>query len=253
MKLKAWIAGSALLGSALAWAEDTASAPSSQPLIANDSDRFFPLTESAAVPSAFVRAHTTGSAGSSNAFSVGQSVEIVPLQRLSVRATAEFALQTGFTPSAQAKYQLLEQATANVNLSAGLRYKQQGFLGTRGEGETEAFVSVGRSFGRFVATANLVGGLNVADPKEGDWETHLSLGYQPIDKLMVGVSGRYRQAFGPDAEFFPDERRFELIAGPVVGYALGLVDVSLQYGLYVPRGVNLPAGQMGVLGVNLNF
>lgn len=256
MNFKALFLGSALLVPMAALADDTVSSPppsAPSQLVADDADRFFPLSESAAVPSTFVRAHTTGQLATGSAFNVGQSVEIVPLKRLSIRATAEFSPDTGFTPSVQAKYQLLNQESAGVNLSGGIRYKQVGFT-NNAEGEGEAFLAVGRSFGRFLASANAVAGINVMDTHEGDIEGHLSLGYQPMDRMMVGVNGRIKQEFKPAGEVIPGASTIELIAGPVVGYSFGFVDLSLQYGLYVPKGVvNARAGQIGVVGANFSF
>ena len=255
MNLKPLLAGSALLLCSRALADETVtpSAPSApSQVLSSEADRMFPLSESAAVPGTFFRAHTVGQASTgASAFSVGQSVELVPVQRLSLRVTAEFNSRDGFTPTAQAKYQFLSQEAQGVNLSGGLRFKQVGFIG--GESEAEAFVSAGRSFGRFLASANAVGGQSLYNANERDVEGHLSLGYQPTDRMLLGVTGRYKQSLLPASEaVLPGQRSFEFIAGPVVGYSFGWVDLSFQYGLYMPFR-SAATGQIGVLGANFSF
>src|SRR5689334_6055716 len=89
----------------------------------NSMDRFFTLSESAATPPTDVRAETSGEASSQSGdapagFGVSQRVEVVLLKGLALRAGAELRnTGNGFTPSAQAKYQFLNQRQHGVNMS----------------------------------------------------------------------------------------------------------------------------------------
>ncbi|MGZ3457467.1 MAG: hypothetical protein ACXU86_03060 [Archangium sp.] len=218
-------------------------------------DRFFTLSESAATPPSYVRAETTGEASSGDsqgAFGVSQKVEVVVVRGLSLRVGAELRnTDGGFTPSAQAKYQFLRQSDHGVNMSAGLRYKQVGFQANGAE--AEAFVAAGKRMGQVLATANLVMGRELVN--EGmDFEGHLGVGYLLTDKLVVGANARFQHELD-DAEavgLAHTGREFELTSGAMVGYALGIVDLSLMGGWYMPRA-STASGPLAMMRVGFNF
>lgn len=247
--LKAAAVATLVVFPSMALAEDAVTPPAAGPIIAEDADRVFALSESAAVPSTFVRAHTVGrGSNTAQAFRIDQSVELVPLQHLSLRVTAEWSTNAGFKPSAQAKYQFLNQQSHGVNMAVGVKYKTEGF--DPSGSEVEGILAAGRSFGRMLATANLVFGQGVGEAHDQDLEGHLSGGYQISDQLLAGVSARYKFALTEAAE--GSARPMELIAGPVVAYNMGWVDASLQGGVYVPKG-DVPVGGIAILGLNFSF
>lgn len=215
-------------------------------------DRFFPLSESAATPPTYVRAETAGQATSSEGagYGISQRVELVVVRGLSLRVGAELRnTENGFTPSAQAKYQFLRQGEHGLNASAGLRYKQQGFQSTGGE--AEAFVAAGKRFGNVLATANFAVGRELSNP-EGDVEGHLGLGYLLMENLVVGLNTRYQHEFETEKAGRHPGREFELMSGAMVGYGIGIAELSLLGGYYMPRASNA-AGPMGMLRLGLNF
>ena len=215
-------------------------------------DRFFPLSESAATPPTYVRAETAGQATSSEGtgYGVSQRVELVVVRGLSLRVGAELRnTENGFTPSAQAKYQFLRQAEHGVNASAGLRYKQQGFQSAGGE--AEAFAAAGRRWGNVLATLNFAVGRELSSP-EGDVEGHLGLGYLLTENLMVGLNTRYQHEFESEKVGRHPGREFELMTGAMVGYGIGIAELSLLGGYYMPRASN-SSGPMGMLRLGLNF
>ncbi len=216
-------------------------------------DRFFSLSESAAAPPTDVRAETRGqvtSSDSAQGYGVSQQVEVVLLRGLSLRAGAELRNTShGFTPSAQAKYQLLRQGEHGVNASAGLRYKQVGFQSDGGE--AEVFFAVGRRFGRLLATGNVVAGRGVSR-SEMDVEGHVGVGYLLGENLVVGANTRIQQEVEDEGEVGRTGREFELLSGAVVGYNWGPVDLSFLGGWYLPRATT-SSGPLAMLQLGLNF
>ncbi len=212
-------------------------------------DRMFPLSESAGTNPTFFHSETSGRASSANssALRLGQRVEVVPLRHLSFRAGVDWTVGAVFTPEVQAKYQFLEQGEHGVDLAAGLRYKAIGF-NPKGS-EVEAFLAVGREFGDFLGTANVVAGTGGADM---DVEGHLGLGYRPTSDLLVGLNSRLKVAFEPGGDRVEPGRPFELITGGVVGYSRGVFEASLLGGYYMPR-FTYATGPIGMLTVGLSF
>jgi hypothetical protein len=222
----------------------------------NSMDRFFVLSESAAVPPTDVRAETSGDAtsqsgeDSAGGLGVSQRVEFVIIKGLALRAGAELRnTGNGFTPSAQAKYQFLKQKQHGVNLSGAMRYKQVGFQSDGGE--MEGVVAAGRRWGAILGTANLVVGTELGKP-EGDIEGHVGLGYLLTENLVVGLNTRYQHEFETEKVGKHPGREFELMSGAMVGYNWNIVDVSLLGGYYMPRATE-SSGPLAMLRVGLNF
>jgi hypothetical protein len=234
-----------------------AQSPSSVDDNRDSMDRFFSLSESAATPPSYVRAETTGEASSGDsqgAFGVSQKVEVVVVRGLSLRLGAELRnTEGGFTPSAQAKYQFLRQSEHGVNMSAGLRYKQVGFQSNDSGGEAEAFLAAGKRMGQVLATANLVVGRELKDAGM-DIEGHLGLGYLLTDKLVVGANARFQQELEDEdaVALAHPGRDFEMMGGAMVGYSLGIVDLSLLGGWYMPRA-STASGPLAMARVGFNF
>ena len=220
----------------------------------DSADRFFPLSESAGAPVTQVRAQTQGSASGAvgtGGYGVSQTVEVVALPRLYLRAGGELRSGgEGFTPEVQAKYQFLSQGAHALNLSAGARYKQLGFQSEGGE--VEAFVSVGRRWGQVVGVANLVAGHELAR-QDADIEGHVGAGYLLTDDLMVGVNTRFKQEMELEKPVGGHTgREFELVTGGTIGYRWRVLEASLLAGLHLPRASD-QAGAIALMRLGLDF
>ena len=255
MKTPLFVVAAGMLMAPAALAQSSSEDESAAEQRHNSMDRFFVLSESAAVPPTDVRAETSGEATSQSGdapggLGVSERVEFVLLKGLSLRAGAELRnTGNGFTPSAQAKYQFLNQKQHGLNMAAGLRYKQVGFQSDGGE--AEAFVAAGRRWGQVLGTANLVVGTELGRP-EGDFEGHVGLGYLLTENLVVGLNTRYQHEFETENVGRHPGREFELMGGAMVGYNWNIVDVSLLGGYYMPRSTD-SSGPLAMLRVGLNF
>jgi hypothetical protein len=255
MKTPLFVVAAGMLIAPAAFAQSSSENESAVEQRRNSMDRFFVLSESAAVPPTDVRAETSGEASSQSGdapagLGVSQRVEFVLTKGLSLRAGAELRnTGNGFTPSAQAKYQFLNQRDHGVNLSGGMRYKQVGFQADGGE--AEAFVAAGRRWGQVLATANAVMGKELARP-EGDFEGHVGVGYLLTENLVVGLNSRFQHEFETETVGRHPGREFELMGGGMVGYSWNIVDVSLLGGYYMPRASD-SSGPLAMLRVGLNF
>lgn len=233
----------------------TAALPTSADRQLESMDRFFPLSESASTPPADIRAETNGSANGggegTQGLGVSQSVEVVLLKGLSLRAGADLHTnQSGFTPVGQVKYQFLNQKQHGLNLSAGGRYKQTGFQSDRGE--VEVFAAVGKRWGHLLGTANAVVGVEPSR-NEGDAEAHVGVAYLLTERFVVGANTRYQQEFETGAKLAGHSgREFELTSGAMAGYSLGPVDASLLAGWYLPRAT-METGPIAMLRIGVNL
>ncbi|MBF5041224.1 hypothetical protein FGE12_02415 [Aggregicoccus sp. 17bor-14] len=220
-------------------------------------DRFFPLSESASVPPTQVRAETNGTAtragaDGSSGYGVTQTVEMVALPGLALRAGGELRSGgEGFTPEVQAKYQFLRQGKHGVNLSAGARYKQLGF--SSDGGEVELFVSAGRRWGQLLGTANFVAGHEM-ERQDADFEGHVGLGYLLTEHLMVGLNSRFKQEaeMGGKPPGGRVGREFELVSGGTVGYQWRILEASVLAGWHMPKASD-EQGAIALMRVGLNF
>lgn len=223
----------------------------------NSADRFFPLSESAAVPPTMVRAETNGratgaGAGGSTGYGASQTVELTALPNLALRAGGELRSGgEGFTPEVQAKYQFLRQGSHGLNLSAGARYKQLGF--SSDGGEAELFVAAGKRWGQVVGMANLVAGHEL-EREDADIEGHVGVGYLLTPDLMVGLNTRFKQEMEMGAKPPGGRvgREFELVSGATLGYQWRFVETSLLAGWHMPKASD-EQGVIGLLRLGLNF
>jgi len=225
---------------------------------AQTNDRLFPLSESSSVNPTMWRSGTSarGSTAGIGTVQLSQTFEVVPVDRLSLRAGLDFtSIASGrtFTPTAQAKYQLLRQDVSAVNLSAGLRYKMEGFVSTASE--VEAFFATGRSFGPVVLLINLVGGAGSENGElDIDVEGHAGLGFRFNDFAMVGFNARVNVLVGEAAEEASifGGRTYELLAGAVGAFTWGPLELSLLAGVHAPKATQL-TGWLGLATLGVNF
>jgi hypothetical protein len=135
-------------------------------------------------------------------------------------------------PTAGARVQALSQTDHGVDMSIGAFYKPEGF--TEGEGEIEGVVALGRRFGRVGLIADLVYGQD-PEGRERDGEVRLSGLYDLSSRFLLGLDSRMRFDLGTEDEKFEEEgaAEFDLVAGPLVGYVLGPVEVSAVAGVSV--------------------
>ncbi len=133
-------------------------------------------------------------------------------------------------PSAGLRVQALSQNAHYLDLSLGAFYRPEGF--TEAEGEVEAVLAFGRSFGRLGTFANLVYG---QDPEgnERDGEVRVAALYTLGARVQSGLDLRLRFDLGSaqGARRVPGEADYDFVAGPVLSYALGPMALLAQLGL----------------------
>lgn len=262
MMLRSAVLALVALTSTAALAEDAPLPSPSIPDRGANAERMFPLGLSPVTHETRWHADTAGRASSagSSAFRISQSVEMVPLNRLTVGVALEMrqAGTTDLNPEATVKYQFLDQASAGVNLAAGLKYKQVGFVSSGaavgGDGEVEGIVSASRSFGLVVAMANAVVGTGIAEP-DVDVEAFAGVGARFLKDGFVGLNGQGKWILGDAGEEIvaAGGRPSEYLGGLVVAYRFGgLLEASLLGGYLSPKGTT-PAGPLAMAKLGLSF
>jgi len=153
---------------------------------------------------------------------------------IAVRVGVQYADQPEerLRPNVGARVQALNQADHAIDMSIGLFYKPEGF--TEGEGEIEAVVALGRSFGRTSLFGDLVYG---QDPEgnERDGEVRLAILYLVAERFSLGLDSRARFDLGTGEEKLEEEGgvEFDLSAGPGVSYQLGEIAIGAHAGVSV--------------------
>jgi len=241
---RALILAAALLGQAALAQGEPAS---------DGADRLLPLGISAST-NANAWTASTG-ARASNAGAVGlrvsESLEYVPLSRLTVGVSLEYRDVVGLTPEATAKYQLLDQRTQWIDAAAALKYKQVGF--DPNGGEMEAVLAAGRQQGPAFATLNLVAGAGLVE-RDVDVEAYLGAGYRVLPYLVVGANTQGKWLLGdPAAEVTAaGGRPSEFLGGAFVGLTTRLLDASLLGGFLSPQGT-VPAGPLVMMRLSFKL
>jgi hypothetical protein len=140
-----------------------------------------------------------------------------------------------FRPSFGLRVQALSQEHHGIDLGIGAYYKPEGF--TEAEGEIEAVLSLGRSFGRFVTFANLVYGQD-PEGKERDGEVRVGALYAVSSLLYVGADARLRLDLGEEegeerGAKVANRAEYDLVFGPTASYAWGPIAIIAQAGMSV--------------------
>jgi hypothetical protein len=153
-------------------------------------------------------------------------------------------------PGAGVGVAILDEARHGVASTAYLVYKAEGW--TAPEGEIEAQLAFGRKLGPVRGTAAIAYG---QDPEGDDRDGELALAAHvaPLDALVVGVAGRYRDALGSKAEETIMKR--ELIGGATATYTFDRFAISALAGVVAVETATVPwtTGPAATLSVGAAF
>lgn len=156
-----------------------------------------------------------------------------------------------FRPSFGLRVQALSQEHAGIDMGVGVFYKPEGF--TEAEGEVEAVLSFGRTFGRVATFANLVYGQD-PEGKERDGEVRLGALYALTPLLQVGADARLRLDLGEEegaavAAAKSSRAEYDLVFGPTASYALGPIAAIAQAGMSVFGAEPARLGAVALVGL----
>ena len=154
---------------------------------------------------------------------------------IALRAGAGYSSRTNrMRPSFGARAQWLRQESHGVDGAVSLSYKAEGF--TEAEGEVEAVLSLGRTFGALSAVANLAYG---QDPEgnERDGEVRAFVGRR-WERVSLGLDARARSALGAQrGAAATAEPKYDLMAGPIAIALVGPVAFFVEAG---PSAIKMP-------------
>lgn len=233
-------------------------------------DRDSLLTDSPAVPNqgtvrvtggASGATSDTGSGATTGASGVSGSVSWTPIANVSgdVGAYSQVGASGGL--SARARYQILSQSRAGLDLSAGLRFKTISWHAssaprTDSNGEIEMIVAAGRRFGKFELVLNGVFGVETGGGGGKDVEAKGFAGWRFNDALRAGIDSRL-QAEVSDTENTgptpPTGRDYDLTAGPAVSWMVTRqLQVQALVGVAQPKKTDVTS-PVGVVSASFDF
>jgi hypothetical protein len=223
----------ALAAPALALAEeqDAPAPPSSSVSEASRQGQFLPLTLPADVGPARVLAAAYG--GYDSAARGGRFVAFADARLYGPLALRLGAQSTGagerIAPSAAARVQFLSQAKLGLDAAFSLAYNAEGF--TEFEGEIEAVLALGKTFGNWRVLSNLAYGQD-PEGRERDGEFRLAALRAFGTRYNLGLDGRCRIDLGSDESELRDhdESALDLDVGPVLNVVLGPVVLGAHAG-----------------------
>lgn len=229
-------------------------------------DRDTLLTDSPAVPNqgtVRVTGGATGatSDGNTNASGVSGSVSWTPIANLSGDVGAYTQIGAAGGVSARARYQILSQSSAGLDLSAGLRFKTVSWHAssmprTDSSGEIEMLVAAGRRFGKFELMLNGVFGVETGGGGGKDLEAKGFAGWRFNEAVRAGIDSRL-QAEVSDTENTgatpPTGRDYDLTAGPAVSWMM-TKNLQLQalIGVAQPKKTDVTS-PVGVVSASFDF
>ena len=233
-------------------------------------DRDTLLTDSPAVPNAGTVRVTGGATGSSSdATSTGGntgtsgisgSVGWTPIANVSGDVGAYTQIGASGGVSARARYQILSQSSAGIDLSAGVRFKTVSWHAssaprTDSNGEIEMLVAAGRRFGKFELVLNGVFGVETGGGGGKDIEAKGFAGWRFNEAVRAGLDSRL-QAEVSDTEntgAAPTGRDYDLTAGPAVSWMVTrTVQVQALLGVAQPKKTDLTT-PVGVVSASIDF
>jgi len=234
-------------------------------------DRDTLLTDSPAVPNAGTVRVTGGATGSSSdATSTGGntgtsgisgSVGWTPIANVSGDVGAYTQIGASGGVSARARYQILSQSRAGLDLSAGVRFKTVSWHAssaprTDSNGEIEMLVAAGRRFGKFELVLNGVFGVETGGGGGKDIEAKGFAGWRFNEAVRAGLDSRL-QAEVADTENTgrgaPTGRDYDLTAGPAVSWMVTrTVQVQALLGVAQPKKTDLTT-PVGVVSASIDF
>jgi hypothetical protein len=218
---------------------------------------FLPTTWTARIGDQRVAAFSQGgydmAPGEGGVFST--VVEGAIANRVAIRAGLEYVpLVQSVAVSAGLRVGILRQERHQIDLAVMALYKNRGF--SEADGEVEMAVLIGRRWGRLGTFANLVYGQGL-DPDERDAEVRLAMLYALGERVNVGFDARARFDLGdetPARAAQKLENDFDLIAGPLVTFAVSHVMLSAQAGAHaVVQHEVASAGFAAIGGVGTAF
>jgi hypothetical protein len=202
------------VGTTPAWAEDDAAIPTPGPstfAVADDSS-FIPNLQAANHTTDVLALATTTYDRATRATTLDLRGELKLYKALHLVLRVDNLTDHG-RPGIGAAYQFLSEARHGVASTAYLVYKTEGF--TEVEGEIEALVAFGKTFGPISGVVNLAYGQD-ADAKERDGEVAIHA-HTPIgDRAVVGVAANYRDALGSGGDRGVLRDAFAGLTGSVV-------------------------------------
>jgi hypothetical protein len=220
-------------------------------------DRDTLLTEAPATPAAgSVRFSGFGASNfqsSESSSSLNGTVMWTPFEHFAGDVGAYWQNGTGGGPTARLRYQFLTQASAGVDMAAGVRVKTIGFRPDHGE--VEFLLAAGRSFGSFDLILNGVFGVESQGGGK-DLEVKSFAGYRFGETgIRAGVDGRLQSEVG-DSEVQNAPRvgrEFELTLGPAASWLLTpQLQLQALVGVSAPRRTDAWA-PIAVVGAAFDF
>ncbi|HUJ26609.1 MAG TPA: hypothetical protein VLW85_11365 [Myxococcales bacterium] len=179
------------------------------------------------------------------------NIQWTPIQNLAGDVGAYF--QVGAQgPSARVRYQFLDQSTAGIDLSGGIRFKTVGFHPD--QGEVEFLVAAGRRFGHWELVLDGVFGVETGGGQGKDVEAKAFAGYRFGDALRAGVDSRL-QAEVSDEEnaAVSTGRDYDLTVGPTVSWLIMKnFQVQALVGMVQPKKTDLTS-PLGFLSMSFDF
>lgn len=153
-------------------------------------------------------------------------------------------------PGVGASYQFLSEAKHGVSSTAYLAYKTEGF--TEPEGEIEGLVAFGKTFGPFRGVVNAAYGQD-ADAKERDGELAVHL-HTPIGtRVLVGATGRYRDALGSGGDHGVLRDAFGGFTATVAVGPVGITTMAGVAGVQTTGMTSMTTGPSVTLAVGSGF
>ncbi len=153
-------------------------------------------------------------------------------------------------PGIGASYQFLSEARHGVSSTAYLMYKTEGF--TEPAGEIEGLVAFGKTLGPLRGVVDIAYGQD-ADARERDGELAVHV-HTPIgERVLVGVTGRYRDALGSGGDRGVLRDAFGGLAATVVVGPVGVTTMAGLAGVQTTGMTSMATGPSVTLGVGTGF
>jgi hypothetical protein len=153
-------------------------------------------------------------------------------------------------PGVGGAYQFLTEAKNGVSSTAYLVYKTEGF--TEVEGEIEGLVAFGKTFGAVSTVLNIGYGQD-ADAKERDGEVAFHAHVPVATRVLVGVTGTYRDALGSGGDLGVLRDAFGGFTGTVVAGPVAVTAMAGIAGLQTMGTSGMTAGPSVTLAVGTGF
>jgi len=198
---------------------------------------------------------TGGDTGTSN---VSGNILWSPIQNLAgdVGAYMQVGANGGF--SARARYQILSQSSAGLDLAGGVRFKSiswhaSSFPATDQNGEVEFLVAAGRRFGHIELVLNGVFGVETGGGEGKDIEGKAFAGWRFNDAVTAGVDSRLQAEVSDTETGVSTGRDYDLTTGAAVSW-LAMRNLQIQglIGMAQPKKTDLTT-PIGMVSASFDF